>query len=75
MRHILDGLKPIDLRPAFKEIFARMQRAKILEKYTHMDDCYLLSLDGTGYFSSPKLNSSACLEKTNKETGWRRQKR
>lgn len=68
MRHILDGLKPIDLRPAFKEIFARMQRAKILEKYTYMDDCYLLSLDGTGYFSSPKLNSSACLEKTNKKT-------
>lgn len=68
IRHILDGLKPIDLRPAFKDIFARMQRAKILEKYIYMDDCYLLSLDGTGYFSSPKLNSPACLEKTNKKT-------
>jgi hypothetical protein len=33
-----------------------------------MDDCYLLSLDGTGYFSSPKLNSPACLEKINKKT-------
>jgi len=68
VRHILDSLDPIDLRPAFKEIFARMQRAKILEKYTYMDGCYLLSLDGTGYFSSPKLNSSACLDKKDKKT-------
>jgi len=68
VRHILDELKPIDLRPAFKEIFSRLQRAKVLEKYLYMDDCYLLSLDGTGYFSSPVLNSPACLEKTNKKT-------
>ncbi|MCP4648923.1 MAG: transposase, partial [PVC group bacterium] len=68
LRYILDGLEPIDLRPAFKEIFARMQRAKALEKYIYMDGCYLLSLDGTGYFSSPKLHSPACLEKINKQT-------
>ncbi len=36
IRHILDDLKPIDLRPAFTEIFARMQRAKVLEKYIYM---------------------------------------
>lgn len=68
IRHILDKLKPINLRPAFTEIFARLQRAKVLEKYLYMDDCYLLSLDGTGYFSSPVLTSSACLEKINKKT-------
>ena len=68
MRHILDGVKPIDLRPAFKEIFARLQRSKILEKYLFMEGCYLLSLDGTGYFSSSVLTSSACLEKINKKT-------
>jgi hypothetical protein len=68
VRHILDGLEPTDLRPAFKEIFARLQRAKVLEKYVYMDNCYLLSLDGTGYFSSPVLHSSASLEKKNKIT-------
>ena len=33
------------------------------------EDCYLLSLDGTGYFSSTKLHSDICLEKVNKKTG------
>jgi len=68
MRHVLDELEPFDLRPAFKEIFARLQRAKVLEKYAYMDGCCLLSLDGTGYFSSPVLNSPACLEKKDTTT-------
>jgi len=31
--------------------------------------CYLLSLDGTGFFSSKKLHADFCLEKVNKKTG------
>ncbi len=68
MRHILDELEPVDLRSAFKEIFAKLQRSKVLEKFLYMEGCHLLSLDGTGYFSSPVLSSIACLEKTNKKT-------
>ncbi len=30
---------------------------------------YLIPLDGTGYFSSTKLHSPACLEKTCSKTG------
>ena len=69
MREILDGVDPNDLRPLFKDAFRQLQRGKILEKFVFMEDCYLLNLDGTGYFSSDSRHSDACLEKKNKKTG------
>ena len=57
MRVILDDVDPNDFRPLFKGIFSELQRGKALEKFAYMDGCYLLSLDGTGYFSSPVLHS------------------
>ncbi len=69
MRNILDGVDPNDLRPIFKDVFAKLQRGKALEKFSYMDGCYLLSLDGTGYFSSPVLYSPLCMEKVSKKTG------
>lgn len=69
MREILDGLDPINLRPSFKGVFSKLQRGKAFEKFVYMDDCYLLSLDGTGYFSSPVRHSPSCMEKVNKKTG------
>ena len=53
MRDILDGVDPNDLRPLFKDAFRQLQRGKALEQMVFMDSCYLLNLDGTGYFSSP----------------------
>ena len=69
MREILDGVDPNDLRPLFKDAFRSLQRGKALEKMVFMNDCYLLNLDGTGYFSSNKLHSKACMEKKNSKTG------
>lgn len=69
MRDILDGVDPNDLRPLFKSVFSKLQRGKALEKFVYMNDCYLLSLDGTGYFSSPVLHSPSCMEKVSKKTG------
>ncbi len=69
MREILDGVDPTDLRPLFKDIFSKMQRGKALEKFVFMDGCYLLSLDGTGYFSSSVRHSPLCMEKVNRKTG------
>ena len=34
-----------------------------------MNDCYLLNLDGTGYFSSNTLYSDACMKKVSSKTG------
>ncbi len=69
MREILDKVDPIDIRPLFKSTFSKLQRGKALEKFVYMEDCYLLSLDGTGYFSSPVRHSPSCMEKVNKKTG------
>ena len=69
MREILDGINPDDLRPLFKDAFRPLQRGKALEKMVFMDDCYLLNLDGTGYFSSNTLYSDACMEKKSSKTG------
>ena len=54
LRERLDRIDPVHLRPAFSSIFARLQRAKVLEHFATLDGHYLLSLDGTGYYSSKK---------------------
>jgi hypothetical protein len=69
MREILDGVDPNYLRPLFKDAFRQLQRGKALEKFVFMEGCYLLNLDGTGYFSSDSRHSEACLEKRHKKTG------
>lgn len=63
MRSRLDEINPIDLRLGFKKIFAMVQRNKILEEYVFMNDSYLISVDGTGHFSSDKVHCDNCCEK------------
>jgi len=63
MRETLDPVDPAQLEPAYREIFRVAQRSKVLESFVHMNDCYLLSLDGTGYFSSSTIHCASCLEK------------
>ena len=40
-----------------------------MEPFVFHQGCYLLSLDGTGYFSSSSIHCDSCLEKVNKQTG------
>jgi Transposase DDE domain len=63
MRDILDPVDPTYLRTPFLEIFRLLQRSKVLERFVYLDGCYLVSLDGTGYFSSTKIHCASCLEK------------
>ena len=69
MRVILDQVYPDELAPVFQTIFRQAQRGKALEKLVFWDGCYLLSLDGTQYFSSKTIHCSSCLAKTNTKTG------
>jgi hypothetical protein len=69
MRTILDGVKPVDIRPLFKRVVQQLQRGKELEKMRYMGQYYLLSLDGTGYFQSEKVHCDNCLEKHYKRSG------
>jgi len=63
MRDILDPVEPARLRPMYLDVFRCLQRGKALEAFVYWDGHYLVSLDGTGYFSSAKINCASCLEK------------
>ena len=69
MRTILDPVQPLDLRPLYQDVFRDLQRGKVLEKMVFMNGYYLLSLDGSGYFSSQQVHCASCLEKKNSKTG------
>ena len=69
MRTILDEVEPADITPLFRDIFRQLQRGKVLEKMVFMNGCYLLSIDGTGYFSSNKIHCDSCCVKTRLKTG------
>jgi len=70
MREICDEIDPKKyLSPIFKGIFRQVQRGKELEPMVFYNGCYLLNLDGTGFFQSNKLHSPFCLEKENSKTG------
>jgi len=65
MRTILDAVEPRTLRPAFQAVFSRFQRGKGLEAYAYLGDHYLLSVDATGFFSSPTIHCEQCCIKKN----------
>lgn len=59
MREILDPVEPEALKPAFIQIHHTLQRQKVLEKYQYLDG-YLVSVDGTGQFSSSEIQCPEC---------------
>jgi hypothetical protein len=69
MREILDWVSPSRLRAVFSAVFGELQRANALKPFMFYEGSYLLSLDGTGYFSSQSVHCESCLEKVNRKTG------
>lgn len=63
MRTILDDVEPERLRSVYKDVFRQLQRGKVLDPYKILGRYYLLSLDGTGYFSSKQIHCWDCLVK------------
>jgi len=69
MRTILDGVDPVEVRPAFRDVVRQLQRSKELDRFVFLGGSYLTSLDGTGYFSSKTIHCASCMQKVNKKTG------
>jgi hypothetical protein len=69
MRAIVDPVAPDQLRPLFGDVFRCLQRGKALEPFVYLDGYYLVSLDGTTYFSSTKVHCASCLEKHHRGGG------
>ena len=68
MRERLDRVDPGDLRRPFTRLFAALQRGKVLESFKVLDRYLVISIDGTGYFSSSKIKCKHCCE-TNHKNG------
>ena len=66
MRDILDPVDPEYLRPVFADVFRQLQRGKALQPFEFFEGHYLLSLDGTGYFSSREIHCASCQVKEHK---------
>ncbi len=67
LRERLDNVSPRQIRKAYRKLFKKLQRGKKLKLFEFSDDHYLLSLDGTGYFSSHNVFCENCCVKHHKE--------
>jgi len=69
MRTILDEVSPEAIRPLFRDELVQLASSNVLPEMVYYGKYYLLTLDGTGYFSSKEVHCDACLAKKNGKTG------
>jgi hypothetical protein len=71
LRDIMDEVNPKHLRRIFSSLFAEIQKTKVFSNYEFIKNNgeahYLISLDGTGYFSSHKISCDQCIRYHDKE--------
>jgi hypothetical protein len=60
MRAILDDVDPDHVRPVFRDVFARLRDARVLDAY-RVEGCFLVALDGVEYFRSQKVHCPQCM--------------
>lgn len=63
IRQRLDVIPPKDLRKPFASLFAKLQRGNHLKKFKHINNTYLMAIDGTGFFHSKTIHCENCCEK------------
>jgi hypothetical protein len=68
MRAIVDPVSPEAIKPIFKDVYQVVKQNGVLEKLKFLGH-YLVSLDGSGYFSSDTIHCPNCLERKNSKTG------
>jgi len=61
IREVLDRVDPSDLAPIFSGLLSRLQRGKHLVNYQLFEGMYLVSIDGSEYFSSENIQCPHCL--------------
>jgi len=69
MRTILDPVSQDEIKPLYKDVFGQLERSKGLEEMAYFGKYHLVSVDGTGYFSSKEIHCDACLTRKNSKTG------
>lgn len=66
LRIRLDDIDPKPLQGAIDALIAPLQRGKILSNYLFLGEYYLVSIDGTGNFSSDSVHCANCCVKHGK---------
>ena len=66
-REVLDNAPFSEVKKIFADFFRLLQRGKQLEAFRFMDNRYLVPIDGSGYFSSSKIECAGCLKKKSKK--------
>jgi hypothetical protein len=68
IRNLLDPIAPAALSAPFWAIFALLEEAGELSSFRSLNDQWLVSLDGTQYFSSSRIHCQRCTVKVWHET-------
>lgn len=71
LRENLDEVESHLLEVLFADFFYPLQRGKQLEQMQFFNGMYLVSIDGTQYFTSENISCPNCLEKKSKKNGVR----
>lgn len=66
MRERLDTLSAENFRRPFRKLFANLQRGKMLERFRCLGGYHILSIDGTGQYSSHKVRCENCCIKNHR---------
>lgn len=66
IRKILDPVNPSLFNPTFKTLLNFLKEGNMLEERKYLNGYLLLSIDGTGFFSSNKISCNHCLTKNRK---------
>lgn len=66
MRQVLDDIAAFRLDGIFSDFLHRLQRGKQLVNYQFLNGSYLVSIDGSEYFSSENIHCPHCLVTTSK---------
>ena len=67
MREVIDEVGSRELEPLFEDFLRPLQRWKHLEGYRVLGGYYVISMDGSWYFSSDKIHCRGCLKKESKK--------
>lgn len=63
LRDVLDEQPATFLHGVFSEYLRRLQRSKQLQRYQFLEQGYLVTLDGSEYFSSENVHCQQCLQR------------
>ena len=67
IRDNLNKVSSENIAGIFKNYLGKLQRSNYLKSYQFIDNKYLVTLDGSDYFSSKKINCSQCLQQPHKD--------